>query len=39
MDENRASKVAESAYQETLHRIGEGLFAEIPASAEVSTGP
>jgi hypothetical protein len=39
MDENRAAKVAESAYQETLRRIDEGLFAQIPASPKVSTGP
>ena len=39
MDEDRASKVAESAYQETLRRIDEGLFAELLASAKVSTGP
>ena len=39
MDENRAAKVAESAYQETLRRIDKGLFADLPASATVSTGP
>jgi NTE family protein len=39
MDENRAAKVAESAYQETLHRIDKGLFADLSASAKVSTGP
>jgi NTE family protein len=39
MDENRAAKVAESAYQETLRQIDEGLFAEILASAKVPTGP
>jgi NTE family protein len=38
MDENRASKVAESAYHETLRRIDEGLFADIPVSAKVPTG-
>ena len=38
MDENRASKVAESAYQETLRRIDKGLFAELSAAAKVSTG-
>ena len=39
MEENRAAKVAESAYQETLRRIDEGLFVQIPAAAKVSTGP
>jgi NTE family protein len=39
MDEDRASKVAESAYQETLRRIDEGLFAELLASGRVSTVP
>ena len=39
MDENRAAKVAESAYLETLHRIDEGRFAGIPASAKVPTAP
>ncbi len=38
MDENRAAKVAESAYRETLRRIDKGLFAPIPTPAKVSTG-
>ena len=37
MDENRAAKVAESAYRETLGRIDEGLFAPILATAKVPT--
>jgi NTE family protein len=39
MDENRAAKVAEAAYQETLRRIDDGLFAPLPAPAKVATGP
>jgi NTE family protein len=39
MDEGRAARVAESAYQETLLRIDEGRFAQLPASARVSTAP
>jgi NTE family protein len=39
MDENRAAKVAESAYQETLRRIDEGRFGQITTSARVSTVP
>lgn len=38
MDENRAAKVAESAYEETVGRIADGVFASLPASAMVTTG-
>jgi NTE family protein len=38
MDESRAAKVAEFAYQETVRRIENGYFAQLPVSATVSTG-
>ena len=37
MDEGRAAKVAESAYRETVHRIGKGRFVPLRAPATAST--
>ncbi len=39
MDENRAAKVAESAYRETVRRIARGRFSRLPTPATVSVGP
>ena len=39
MDENRAAKVAESAYRETVRRIARGRFIRLPTPATVSAGP